>query len=116
MRKGRYLLILLAVALGFTFGASSSGFAARAKKPKILVGLQLYTVRDDCAKDFPGVIARELHHTTQGEWMVLLRFKDQSSMDLFLKRLKDDPDTSFKTYGSLIEHSTMRIDFAWRRH
>ena len=73
-------------------------------------------VRAGLLKDFPGVIARELHHTTQGEWMVLLRFKDQSSMDLFLKRLKDDPDTSFKTYGSLIEHSTMRIDFAWRRH
>ena len=30
--------------------------AVGALKSRYLVGLQLYTVRDDCAKDFPGVI------------------------------------------------------------
>lgn len=72
-------------------------------------------VRAGLLASFPGFISRELHHTTQGEWMVVLRFKDQSSMEALLRRLKADPDTSFRTYGGLIDHSTMRLDFAWRR-
>ena len=72
-------------------------------------------VRAGMLKDFPGFLSRELHQTTHGEWMVVLRFADQPSMEALLKQLKAAPDASFKTYGSLIDHATMRMDFAWRR-
>src|SRR5579864_5573067 len=42
--------VLVGVMLPWTTGAVGKG------KQRYLIGLQLYTVRDDCAKDFPGVL------------------------------------------------------------
>lgn len=72
-------------------------------------------VREGLLKTFPGFIARELHQLGPGDWLVLLRFASQATMNALLQRLKVAPDTSFSTLGSLIDHSTMRVEFASRR-
>lgn len=74
-----------------------------------------HAVRAGLLKTFPGFRSRELLQTTQGEWMVVLRFDDRPGLEALLARLKADPDASFRAYGDLIDHETMRLDFGWRR-
>jgi sugar phosphate isomerase/epimerase len=37
-------------------GCATNGFFSKKKEPKMKVGLQLYSVREDCAKNLPGTI------------------------------------------------------------
>ncbi len=55
IRTSLFLVSLFLLSLPFAHSDSSS---TQYGKPKYLVGLQLYTVRDDCAKDFPGTIKK----------------------------------------------------------
>jgi len=51
-------ILLVTLALALTLTNSSPGMASRkAKREKIPVGVQLYSVRDDCAKDLEKVFA-----------------------------------------------------------
>src|SRR5579863_1369798 len=54
---GRISLVLVLTALicMFSIRANAQGYGRRSA-PHYLIGLQLYTVRDDCAKDFAGVL------------------------------------------------------------
>jgi hypothetical protein len=63
----------------------------------------------------PGYLSRELYRSEQGEWFVVLRFADKTSMDRLLETLRTAPDPSFVRYGALIDRDTMRVEFAWRR-
>lgn len=55
---GRIWVSLIAVALACAISPirAKAVSGANAKPARYLIGLQLYTVRDDCAKDFPGVL------------------------------------------------------------
>lgn len=46
------LLVLLSV------NAATQSEEKKAQKPKPMIGLELYSVRDDCAKDLPGVLKK----------------------------------------------------------
>src|SRR4051794_19457759 len=50
-----WLLFCSLLALRLAPAASVQGLKDKRGKP-VLVGLQLYSVRDDCAKDLPGVL------------------------------------------------------------
>ncbi len=49
LKLGKLSLVLALTVLTLASWANTKG-------PKYLIGLQLYTVRDDCAKDFEGTI------------------------------------------------------------
>jgi sugar phosphate isomerase/epimerase len=57
IRFARQMLKILAIGfLAASVVGTSSAQTNRRSKKKLLIGLQLYSVRDDCAKDFPGMI------------------------------------------------------------
>ena len=55
---GRFSTVLTAAVLACAILPLRAGASHRTtdEKGKYLIGLQLYTVRDDCAKDFPGTL------------------------------------------------------------
>lgn len=60
MTRTRSLLTVLALALSLSAGAAPGiaplNAAQKARPGRIPIALQLYSVRDDCAKDLPGVL------------------------------------------------------------
>src|SRR5271165_6373891 len=50
------LVIALFLCAAATLFAAGGRINASGRGGHYLIGLQLYTVRDDCAKDFPGVL------------------------------------------------------------
>lgn len=57
----------------------------------------------------PGFLGRELGRGENDEWVVILRFDQKANFDAFLQKLNQDP--AFGVYGSLIDFSTMRMEF-----
>ncbi len=53
--RRNFLQVSALGAAGLSLGLSAR---AREDKPKIPVGVQLYSVREDCKKDFPGALAK----------------------------------------------------------
>src|ERR1043166_9313814 len=56
MLKLGLLPIIICAAACVASSASHRAPVVKPKESRYLIGLQLYTVRDDCAKDFPGVL------------------------------------------------------------
>jgi hypothetical protein len=46
-----------------------------------------------------------------GQWAILLRFENKDNMEALLESLKTARPESFKPYASMIDFSTMRIEF-----
>lgn len=60
---------------------------------------------------FKGYIGRELIKCEDSEWAIILRFDNKENMDNLLQSLKETRPESFKPYASMIDFSTMRMEF-----
>lgn len=68
-------------------------------------------VRAGIIKDFKGYIGRELYRTENNEWVIILRFDTRDNLEALLSSLKKELHSSFKSYASMIDFSTMRMEF-----
>lgn len=60
---------------------------------------------------FEGYLYRELYICEDGEWSNIVRFDSKENMNTFLSSLKEHKPEGFKVYGSMIDFSTMRMEF-----
>lgn len=60
---------------------------------------------------FKGYLGRELTKCDDGEWAIILRFDSKENMYNLLSSLKEIRPESFKPYASMIEFSTIRMEF-----
>ena len=68
-------------------------------------------VRAGIIKDAKGYISRELFKNSDNEWVILLRFDNKENLENFLASLKRELHASFRNYASMIDFSTMRMEF-----
>lgn len=68
-------------------------------------------VRAGIIKDFKGYIGRELYKTENNEWVIILRFDTKENLEALLSSLKKELHSSFKSYASMIDFTTMRMEF-----
>lgn len=68
-------------------------------------------VRAGIIKDIKGYIGRELYSTENNEWVIILRFDTKENLEALLSSLKKELHSSFKRYASMIDFSTMRMEF-----
>lgn len=68
-------------------------------------------VRAGNIKDAKGYISRELFKNPNNEWVIILRFDNKENLEDFLASLKQELHQSFKNYASMIDFSTMRMEF-----
>ncbi|MEO5964464.1 MAG: antibiotic biosynthesis monooxygenase [Candidatus Limnocylindrales bacterium] len=68
-------------------------------------------VRAGIIKDMPGYVGRELYKGEDNEWCLILRFDSKEHMDALLASLKKERHPSFHNYASMIDFTTMRMDF-----
>lgn len=64
------------------------------------------------AQNVPGFIGRELLRENDGSWFVILRMRDQASMESFLQNARKAPTAEMRAFGALLEKSSMRLEFA----
>src|ERR1700749_1481131 len=57
LRRREFLQVTALGLAGTTLGLAGCATMGRTAKGKIPVGVQLYSVREDCKKDFPGTLA-----------------------------------------------------------
>jgi len=70
-------------------------------------------VRNGLIGTQPGFISRELGLDETGSWFMDMRFDIKSNMGNWFLTLKQDP--AMKTFGSMIDFSTMTTDFFIRQ-
>jgi len=70
-------------------------------------------VRNGLIKTQPGFISRELGLDETGSWFMDMRFDTKANMENWFVNLKQDP--AMKTFGSMIDFSTMTTDFFIRQ-
>ncbi|OHD16012.1 MAG: hypothetical protein A2086_04830 [Spirochaetes bacterium GWD1_27_9] len=73
------------------------------------------TVRKGIIKDTKGYIGRELFKNENNEWTVILRYDTKENMDALLALLKKNLHPSFQDYASMIDFSTMRKEFLFKK-
>lgn len=68
-------------------------------------------VRNGIIKETKGYLGRELYKSESNEWTIILRYDTKENMETLLASLKTNLDDSFKPYASMIDFSTMRMEF-----
>lgn len=68
-------------------------------------------LRNGEIKTFDGYRGRNLYKDSENNWVIILKTTDKKSMDELLQRLKEKLPESFKPYASMIDFSTMRMEF-----
>ncbi len=68
-------------------------------------------VRAGIIRHAKGYISRELFKNSNNEWVIILRFDNKENLEIFLASLKQELHQSFRNYASMIEFSTMRMEF-----
>ena len=69
------------------------------------------TLREGEITTFEGYVGRQLYKDSENNWVIILKTTDKDAMDALLKRLKENLPDSFKPYASMIDFSTMRMEF-----
>ncbi len=67
------------------------------------------SVRNGLIKNQKGFISRELSKDKDGFWLMDMRFDNNENMDTWFEILKQDP--TMKILGSMIDFSTVRMEF-----
>ncbi len=60
---------------------------------------------------FEGYLGRKLYKDAENNWVVILKTTDKKAMDDLLLQLKNNLPDSFKPYASMVDFSTMRMEF-----
>lgn len=66
-------------------------------------------VRKGLIKTQKGFISREISIDKDGSWLMDMRFDTKENMDAWFDTLKQDP--TMKVLGSMIDFSTVRMEF-----
>lgn len=66
-------------------------------------------VRDGMIKSQKGFISREISKDADENWFMYMRFETKENMDVWMVTLKQDP--TMKVFGSMIDFSSMRMEF-----
>ena len=69
------------------------------------------TLREGEITTFAGYAGRQLYKDAENNWVVVLKTTSKDTMDALLKRLKENLPESFKPYASMVDFSTMRMEF-----
>jgi len=70
-------------------------------------------VRNGIAPTTQGYKGRELYKDNNNEWVIILRYQTKADMEAWFIALKQDP--AMKTYGSMIDFSSMRMEFFYKQ-
>ncbi|MEP7198162.1 MAG: hypothetical protein ABI851_16710 [Saprospiraceae bacterium] len=68
-------------------------------------------LRNGEIQTFDGYICRNLYKDSENNWVIILKTADKKSMETLLQRLKEKLPDSFKPYASMIDFSTIRMEF-----
>jgi heme-degrading monooxygenase HmoA len=66
-------------------------------------------VRNGIAPTTRGYRGRELYKDDNNDWVIILRYETKRDMEAWMIALKQDP--TMKVYGSMIDFSSMRMEF-----